>query len=188
MIYRPHCPANLCGLLGAVLLCVSALQAQQSSSQRELAVASQQASLTARAQFAAGNIPQAESTLLALNQAKAGTAEWHLESAQRLAGIAFSFRQTGAVPLSISVAQRALDQLSSAEAKALPDRILGAQVKYLIGKINERLVGTTTVARANYRAAVDLDPQLKKAAESLAKLDRAAEAVAARQQKKPGNG
>ncbi|MDO8595437.1 MAG: hypothetical protein Q7R45_02325 [Sulfuricaulis sp.] len=139
--------------------------------------------------LAAGKHEQAESVLFALNRNRPGSAEWHLESAHLLVTQAFSFRESGAAPLSIVVARRALDQLAFAESKALAgDRALRAQIRYSIGLINERLAGTTTQAKASYQAAVLLDSQARAPAAALARLEKATREADERQKKKPGNG
>ncbi len=148
----------------------------------------QQALINGRALFSAGQNSQAEQALFAANSSPGATVAWHLESAQNLVSVAFTFRQTAQAPVATSLAQRALDQLALAEAKlTAADRSQAAQIKYWLGIIHERLIGTTASAAAHYRAAAALDPHAPGPAASLKRIEKAVEAVGEKQ-RKPGKG
>lgn len=165
---------------GASSLSVSA----QAVAPRTPPSAKQQALVNGRAHFSAGQHTQAEQALFTANSSPVATVAWHLESAQTLVSVAFTFRQSAQASLAATLAQRALDQLAQAEAKlTAADRSQAAQIKYWIGVIHERLIGTTASAAAHYRAAAALDPQAPGPAASLKRIDRAVEAVAEKQRK-----
>jgi tetratricopeptide (TPR) repeat protein len=149
-----------------------------------------QAFSDSRALFASGKYEQAEKELLRSNLYATETAEGSFEAALALYRVALSFRQTGDVSLSIVVAQRALDYLDKANKKpeALADSELASRITEQIGAINERLVGTTTAAKAFYRTAVQLNPNAVTASAALQRLDKADQEAALKQKGKKNNG
>ena len=134
-----------CAFGAALFLSMTPLQAATRQEVAQKQASWPQAFADSRTLFALGKYEQAEKLLFDLNRNQSGTSEWNLESASALVRMAFSFRQTGDVPLSIVIAERALDQLVLAQKslKTQADSTLAASIAEMAGLINERLAGTT---------------------------------------------
>lgn len=131
---------------------------------------------------ASNNAADAEELLSKLNEALPDTAEWKMETAQRLMQTAEQLARDGQPDKVGALAARALQQLTGAEAIAL-DPEIRASAKALAGFIYERYLANPTAAAASYQAAVNLAPdkatQAKEAVERLKKLSDNAKEKAA---------
>lgn len=121
---------------------------------------------------ASNNAADAEELLAKLNAALPDTAEWKMETAQRLMQTAEQLARDGQPEKVGALAARALQQLTGAEAIAL-DAETRVSAKALAGFIYERYLANPTAAAASYQAAVNLSPdkatQAKEAVERLKK-------------------
>lgn len=116
----------------------------------------------------------AEEALTMLNVAKPETAEWHLETAQRLMQTAEQLARDGE-PQNVAVlAARALQHLALADTRA-KNAATRADAKTLAGFIYERYLADPAAALASYEQAAQLAPETagkaKEASERLRKTD-----------------
>jgi len=116
----------------------------------------------------------AEQALTTLNLAKPNTAEWHMETAQRLMLTAEQLAREGQPASATALVNSALSHLTQADplAKDAPTR---AAAKTFAGFIQERYLANHTAALASYQAAVQLSPATataaKEASDRLQKSD-----------------
>lgn len=118
-----------------------------------------------------GELTRVENLLTALNEAKAGTAEWQMETAQRLVHLAEQMAREGKPQSIPKLIERALQQLegvsrvgATAEARA--------SAKVLAGFIQERYLADDDAAQESYRAAATLDPKNAAASEKYQRVQR----------------
>jgi hypothetical protein len=155
-------------LLTASPLCAQPAEApgQAKKQAEEQAQAAYHAAVeNAKTQAKGQDLAGAEETLGALNQAKANTAAWHLETAQRLVQLAEQLARDAAPQNVAALVRSALQHLKKAEQKATnPTERLNA--KLLAGFIHERFLGDSSAAVAEYEAAVALAPESTQAKEA----------------------
>lgn len=119
----------------------------------------------AKAQTAAA----VEALLTPTNKTQPNTADWRLETAQRLMQVAELAARAGKADNVAALATRALQQLNVADNPS-QDATTRAAAKTLAAWIYERYLADLDSARANYEAAVQLSPGNQKAKESAARL------------------
>lgn len=121
----------------------------------------------------ANNLAQAERALSDSNLSPAGTANWHMETAQKLIQLAEDLARSGRP--SPGLAQSALQNaLRASQLATTPETALGARL--LAGFICERFLADRGGALGHYRAAVQLAPQspvAREANDRLTKIDEA---------------
>lgn len=162
---------------GAILFLASAFGGQPVDNPRSQNSDILQGMAVARLFFYEGKYSQGENALSALNISSPGSAEWSLETAGRLTALALAFRHEADQERALTLAQRALDQLALAANKVKPnDSAIRARIETMVGAINERLLGTTTQAKARYRAALEMDPTFTPASDALKRVDNAGKA------------
>jgi len=149
-----------------------------------------QAFADSRGHFVSHDYAKAETALLAGNQAKAGTPQWHCESGFSLMQMAFAFQAQSDAVTSSAIARLALAHLQQA------DRAYGtganaseiATEKELTGFLCENLLGDRNAAKTYYQAAVNLSPSTSgHAAESLAAIVRTEKEETRKRSRAPGN-
>lgn len=125
----------------------------------------------AKALAKANHLAAAEQALAQLNLALANTAEWHLETAQRLVQLAEQVARDGAPANVAPLVRQALQQLALAEQRATtPGATLNA--KLLAGFIHERFLADAKSALASYQAAVQLAPDSAEAKEKSERMQK----------------
>lgn len=113
---------------------------------------------------------QAVLVLAATNVSKANTAEYHMETAQRLLTVSEESARNGEPAMVTVLAGRALEQLVLSETLAR-DPEERASARTLAGFIQERYLADPTAALLSYRAAVQFAPEkASKAKESVERL------------------
>jgi hypothetical protein len=133
----------------------------------------------ARILFAVSSYGEAEQVLCSVNTAVTGSGAWHLESAQALVGMAYSFRDRRDYARGLQIAKLALTHLRVAET-ALPLSGPGktvARAKELQGRIAGEFLGDWAGALQYYRAALQLDPKSSQAATEVLRLEAIQAAV-----------
>ena len=111
----------------------------------------------------------AEQRLSGLNRSRAGTAEWHLEIAQRLIHLATDLATEAKTASVRPIAERALHNTVLAERLAQkPD--LRAAAKTMTGFIQDRFLGDRRAALLSYREAAQLSPKAHQAQHQEANL------------------
>jgi hypothetical protein len=127
----------------------------------------------AKASARANNAVQAERALSDTNLSPAGTANWHLETAQKLIQLADDLARLG-TPSPV-LAKAALDNALRARPLAnTPETALGARL--VAGFVCERYLADRTAALGHYQAAVQLAPQSAAAREAIDRLTKIDEA------------
>jgi hypothetical protein len=111
----------------------------------------------ARGFAANGSVSGAEQALTRSLHAKANTAAWHMELAQRLLQTADQIARSGKLASVPGLANAALAHVTQADSLA-PDAKGKAAAKSLAGFIYERYLGNPTAALASYQAAAKLSP------------------------------
>jgi hypothetical protein len=115
----------------------------------------------------------AEQKLAALNRAKPDTAEWHVETSQRLLQLVGQLSREGSSKAQVAgVVTQSLAQLQQAEETARRDKDLRgeARAKAAAGFVHERYRGDPKTAIASYEAALRVDPTDAGAKEALTRL------------------
>jgi methylmalonyl-CoA mutase cobalamin-binding subunit len=118
-----------------------------------------------------GDIASAEQVLSSLNRSKPNTADWHLETSQRLVQMAERLQREARPAVVSSITARILTQLESAERLASDGRSR-ADALHFAGFVHERFNGDLTAALASYRAAARYQPD-SPAKEAADRLERA---------------
>lgn len=121
-----------------------------------------EARASARGLFKAGEDLAAERTLTSRNRNPANSAEWHLESANALVQIAFSFARAGEPAKAARIASRALEHAEKARRKAARQpgqETLATAADETSALIQEKLLGDYDRAREFYTNAVLRKPR-----------------------------
>lgn len=121
--------------------------------------------------FAVADYDNGELVLLGSNRAKAGTAQWEVESASRLIRMAHVLAAQGRAKASAELVRRALGHLDKVGTDA-DDGVRG-NAEELLGCIHERFGGNAEKARLAYRNALRLNPGAVQVKEALERLNRA---------------
>lgn len=166
-------PALAAALL-AVLLATPSPAQTNSTSQANLV---RQAQLTAyRAGMAeaknlaaANNVAGAEQAIVKLNQTRANTASWYIQTAQRLIQTAEALNRDAKGANVPALINRALELLSQADRTATSPGTHAA-AKALTGFLQERYLSNHTAALASYQSALALTPSSRGAKEAVARL------------------
>jgi len=120
------------------------------------------------------NAAGAEAQLVLANDAQPNSADWHVQAAQRLMWLAHDTpQQTAVTDVSPQLAASALQHLRQADALT-QDAQKKANIKTLIGLLQERYFGDHAAALASYQAAVQLapdHPQAKRRADRLQRME-----------------
>lgn len=106
----------------------------------------------ARALFAKGSAESAESVLGENSRNLKDTPRWHLEVANELVHLAFSFARAGEVDAAVQISRRALRHLELIGRKS-DEPALVAAAEEIAAMIHERLLGDRAGAKKHYRAA-----------------------------------
>lgn len=160
--------------LSLSLLAPALAWAQGKSTQTPAAVLGEAQKVKADAKsFAKGGNPQAvEDTLTRSNKSLPNTAEWHVETMQKLTELARDLAREGGGSAIPGLATQALQHVTQANVRTT-DSHTKAQVQAIAAVIHEQIVGDPAAALAAYRAAVQLDPTDKGTKEALDRLERA---------------
>jgi hypothetical protein len=124
---------------------------------------------TAKGLAAAGNVARAEETLTSLNKTTRDSAEWHIETAQRMIQLAEQLAREARPAAVPGLATAALQHLVVAQNTAKNAKVK-ASAKAMTGYIQERYLANQVAALAAYQGAADLAPTSTKAKEALARL------------------
>jgi hypothetical protein len=111
----------------------------------------------AKAKFVAGDDAAAEQVMSDLNFNPKGTAEWHLETANDLILLAFSFTRDGQPKQAGALARLALQHLEQVAEKS-KQPVLTAASEAASALIYEQLLADPATAKALYRAAAERYP------------------------------
>lgn len=117
----------------------------------------------------------AEQKLTALNRAMPDTADWHVETSQRLLQLAGQLSLEGNSKAHVtSVVTQSLAQLQQAEEKARRDKDpqVEARAKAAAGFVHERYRGDPKTAIASYEAALRVNPNDAGVKEALERLQK----------------
>lgn len=118
-----------------------------------------------------GNLTAAEAKLGAVNRSKTGTANWHIELAQRLIQVADRLARDGDAAKASATAAQAKQHLDQADRLAT-DVVAHVTAKSIAGFVQERYLNDIDGAIASYKAAADLEPKAAAAAEAADRLTR----------------
>lgn len=173
------------GALSLALLVPAPGWAQGKSSQTPAAAVGEarKAKDDAKSLAKGGNVQAVEDTLTRSNKSLPNTAEWHVETMQKLTDIARDLAREGGGSAVPGLATQALQHVTQANARTTDSRVK-AQVQAAAAVIHEQIVGDPTAALAAYRTAVQLDPSDKGIKEALDRLERADAVLRARIQSK----
>lgn len=137
----------------------------------------------AKASARVNDIPAAEAAITRNSRFAANTAEWHMETTQKLADIARELSREGSKGAVPALIARALHHVDQVAVRTTDVRARG-QAKAAAAVIHEQLAGDPAAAIAAYRAAVTLDPNDAGTKEALGRLERADAILRARIQPK----
>jgi len=127
---------------------------------------------TAKSLAKANNAAAAEQVLVALNLAPPNTAEWHIETAQRLIHVGERLIRDGQpAGRSAGLFSSALQHLSRADSATADSRVR-ATARRLAGFVNERFIGDAKSALDHYRESARLAPNSAAAVEAADRLQR----------------
>jgi hypothetical protein len=139
------------------------------AAQAELLAAHRATIVQAKAYAKANNAAAAEQALAPLLRAQPGTADWHLQMAQRLIHIATDLARE-AQPKAVELASwRALQQVEAGVRSTTDARRLAA-AHGLAGSIHERFTGDGEAAVRSYEAALRHAPESQGLHEKLRRL------------------
>jgi tetratricopeptide (TPR) repeat protein len=141
-------------------------------SQASNAGAYQQAVSDAKALAKANNLAAAERSLTKFNIFKANTADWHMETMQRLVHAANVLAQEGDPDTATALARQSLLHLDQAKGLTRDVRTQ-ARAHALAGLIQQYFIGDPTAAIASYQAALQLAPDDAPTQEALDQLQKA---------------
>jgi hypothetical protein len=127
-----------------------------------------------------GNTDAVEQLLTPLNHAPANSAQWHIETAQRLIGTAEDLTRDALPGAAAALAQAAMRHLSTAESLAPSPSVLAA-AKTLEGFIQERYLGDLSSALSSFKAAAQSSPDDKRAAEAAERTQRTTDTLHGKQ-------
>ncbi len=119
----------------------------------------------------ADKIGPAELALTAANHSKPNTAQWHIETAQRLIQLADQMARENRPAVVSGLIASALQHLTTADSLTTNPTVK-ANAKTLTGFIQERYLGDADSALASYQAAALLAPNDKRAAEAADRVKR----------------
>ena len=139
----------------------------------------------AKMQVVIGDTPGAVRKLATQNISKTDTADWHLETTQRLIEMAGRFSLEGNIRDSKAVVTESLRQLDQAATRAKNDKDLAAEARAhsAAGAIQDRYRGDPVSAIGSYQAALRANPADKGAKEALERLQKSYANVLARGRK-----
>lgn len=119
-----------------------------------------------------GDLATTEDELSPLCEAKAGSANWHLEMAQLLGMVAHTIHDAGKYRPAMVVALEVLKHTAAADSKfsASENKSTVATAAFLSGRMHEAILADLDEAEKHYHRAVTIDPSCKPAQESEAKI------------------
>jgi hypothetical protein len=173
-------------LLGALLTGI--VHAQAPAMPSDAAAGESALVESARGLFKASGATAAENALFAANRSAPGSGAWFLESGQRLAWLAASFRNRKDPTAAEQAARRAIEYLATADAKLTAERKLAsaARAQVTIARVYENLLFDSAAAGAAYTRALDRDPAAPAALAAMEKRRKAEEDLSEKLKSTPG--
>lgn len=166
--------AAIAASLFATLFAAQALPQAEGDRATDRARVRVQAQDSAVALFEDGRDSDARQTLVSTNIRKAGTAGWHLETASRLLGVAWTLSDRGSSGPAMRAAALALEHTRQAVSLAgEDDGDLAANACLAAALIEERFLGDLDAAIESCRTAVRLAANKEPATAELARLEKA---------------